>query len=230
MRAASAIRSGAATPGSFCAFSAFSSWSPRSTQRDQPAVRAVDDQRLQHARRRDAEELRDLGDGARAGGGDLAHRGRQPRQRGARRGAGGLGELEIRGVVVGVGEHDRVLAGIGEHVEFLRGAAADRAGVGMHGAEAQPQAREDRGVGVVHLPVALGERGLVGMEAVGVLHDEFARAHDAEARADLVAELGLDLVEVDRQLAVALQLAARQVGDDFLVRRARAPCRDRGGP
>ena len=44
-------------------------------------------------------------------------------------------------------------------------------------------------------------------------------AHHAETRADLVAELGLDLVEVHRQLAVALQLAARDVGDDFLVRR-----------
>ena len=37
---------------------------------------------------------------------------------------------------------------------------------------------------------------------------------------DLVAELGLDLVEVDRQLAVALELAAREIGDDFLVRRS----------
>ena len=55
------------------------------------------------------------------------------------------------------------------------------------------------------------------MEAVGVLHHELARAHHAEARADLVAELGLDLVEVDRQLAVALELAARDVGDDLLV-------------
>jgi hypothetical protein len=41
---------------------------------------------------------------------------------------------------------------------------------------------------------------VIGMEAVGVLHQELARAHDAEARPDLVAELGLDLVVVDRQL------------------------------
>jgi hypothetical protein len=44
------------------------------------------------------------------------------------------------------------------------------------------------------------------VERIGVLHQEFARAHHAEARADLVAELGLDLVEVDRQLLVAGQL------------------------
>jgi len=34
------------------------------------------------------------------------------------------------------------------------------------------------------------------VEGVGVLHDELARAHDAETRAGLVAEFGLDLVEV----------------------------------
>jgi hypothetical protein len=46
------------------------------------------------------------------------------------------------------------------------------------------------------------------MKGVGILHDEFAASHDAEARADLIAELRLDLVEIDRQLAVALDLAA----------------------
>src|SRR5690606_2031880 len=44
-------------------------------------------------------------------------------------------------------------------------------------------------------------------------------AHHAEARADLVAELGLDLVETRRQLLVAGQLVAREVGDDLLVGR-----------
>ena len=58
-----------------------------------------------------------------------------------------LGKLEVRGVVVAVGEDDRVLARVGEHVEFLRRAAADGAGVGVHGAEAQAEAREDRAVG-----------------------------------------------------------------------------------
>jgi len=60
------------------------------------------------------------------------------------------------------------------------------------------------------------------MEGVGVLHDELPCAHDAEAGTDLVAKLGLDLVEVERQLLVALDLAAEQVGDDLLVGRADA--------
>ena len=58
------------------------------------------------------------------------------------------------------------------------------------------------------------------MEGIGVLHDEFARAHHAEARPHLVAEFGLDLVEVDGQLAVAAQFAARDVGDHLFVGRA----------
>ena len=131
-----------------------------------------------------------------------------------------FGHLEVGGVVVAVGERDRVLARVREHVEFLRRAAADAARVRAHGAELELQALEDRGVGAVHGLVTLLERGVVEVERVRVLHRELARAHHAEARPDLVAELGLDLVEIDRQLAVALQLAARDVGDHFLVRRA----------
>ena len=45
-------------------------------------------------------------------------------------------------------------------------------------------------------------------------------AQEAPARPRLVAELHLHLVEVLRQIAVAADLAARDVGDDLLVRRA----------
>ena len=60
------------------------------------------------------------------------------------------------------------------------------------------------------------------MERIGVFHDEFAPAHQSEARTDLIAKLGLYLVEVDWQLLVAVQLIARQVGDDLFVSRANA--------
>ena len=108
---------------------------------------------------------------------------------------------------------------VGQHVEFMRGAAADGAGVGVDRAELQAQAGEDARIRVVHRLVGLAQALGAEVEAVGVLHQELARAHHAEARADLVAELDLDLVEVDRQLAVTAQLAACDVGDDFLVRR-----------
>ena len=105
-------------------------------------------------------------------------------------------------------------------MELVRGRAANGAGVGVYGTEAQAQTGEDTLVGAVHVPV-LGIQAIgVDMEAVGVLHQEFARAHHAEARADLVAELGLDLVDGQRQLLVGLQLIAGEVGDHFLVGRA----------
>ena len=55
------------------------------------------------------------------------------------------------------------------------------------------------------------------MEGIGILHQKLAGAHDAEPRTDLVTELGLYLVVVDRQLLVAAQFATCDVGDDFLV-------------
>ena len=107
-------------------------------------------------------------------------------------------------------------------MELVGGVAADAAGVRLHGPEVQAAALEDAAVGRVHDLVGLGQGVVVQVEGVGVLHQELARPHDPEARADLVAELGLDLVEVDRELLVAAQLVARQVGDDLLVGRAEA--------
>ena len=83
-----------------------------------------------------------------------------------------------------------------------------------------PRRREDARIGVVHVAVFALQVRVVRVEGIGVLHHEFARAHDAEARPDLVAELGLDLVEVERQLAVGADFPARDVGDDFFVGRA----------
>jgi hypothetical protein len=98
----------------------------------------------------------------------------------------------------------------------MRAGAADRAGVGGDGAEFKAEAREDARVRVVHVPIFALQVLEAGVEGVAVLHHELAPAHDAEARAAFVAELGLDLVEVHRQLAIALEFRARQIGDDLL--------------
>ena len=55
------------------------------------------------------------------------------------------------------------------------------------------------------------------VEGIGILHQEFAATHDAEARAHLVAELPLDMIEVARQLLVGLDTLAEDVGDHLLV-------------
>ena len=98
----------------------------------------------------------------------------------------------------------------------MAGIAADGAGVGLHRAEAQAEASENAHVGLVHRGVGFRQRLLPEMERIGILHQELARAHDAETRTDLVAELGLDLVEIDRQLLVAFQLVAGVIGNHFL--------------
>ena len=81
--------------------------------------------------------------------------------------------------------------------------------------EAQP--REDPLVGLVVELVAVVQPGLVDVERVAVLHDELADADQPAARARLVAELGLEVVDDQRQLAVALHEVAQQVGDHLLV-------------
>jgi hypothetical protein len=132
----------------------------------------------------------------------------------------GFGFLDVRGVVGTVAEDDIVFAGLGQYVEFVGAGAADGAVVGLNRAELQAQAGEHVAVGLVHAVVGDLQGRLVGVERIGVLHDELAAAHQAEAWADFVTELGLDLVQVDRQLLVAAQLVAHQIGDHFFVGRA----------
>ena len=105
-------------------------------------------------------------------------------------------------------------------MEFLRHIAADAATIGLDCPEFEAHAREYPGIRVVHGHVALVQACLVRVERIGILHQELARAHHAKARPDLVAELGLDLVEIHRQLLVAAQFLTRDVGNDFLVRRS----------
>ena len=102
-------------------------------------------------------------------------------------------------------------------MKFVGDVAADGAGVGLHRTEIHAQSGKDAGVGSVHELVGFLQRRLVGMEGIGVLHQELARAHDAEARTYFVAELGLYLVIVHRQLLVAAQFTSGDIGDDLLV-------------
>jgi len=141
------------------------------------------------------------------------------RSRARRGGRQRLGKFNVGGILrTGRrAEGDGVFARIGKYVKLMRAGPADRAGIGCHGAELQAEAGEDAGVGFVHVLVFALQIGERSMERVAVLHQKLAAAHDAETRTDLVAEFGLDLVEMTRQLAIALDLAAHHVGDDFLV-------------
>ena len=104
----------------------------------------------------------------------------------------------------------------------MAGGAADRTAVGFHGHRLQSAAAEDAPVGAVHGGIGLAQRGFVGVEGVGVLHDEFAPPHQTEAGADLIAELGLNLIKIHRQLPVGTQQVCRQGRDHLLVGGAEA--------
>ena len=115
-----------------------------------------------------------------------------------------------------VEEHLR-FAGVGEDEEFMAVLAADGARLGAHRHGLQPHAGEGLQIGHEHLVVGM-LAGLAGqVEGIGVLHQELAAAHDAEARADLVAELPLDVIEVARHVLVGLNTLAEDVGDHLLI-------------
>ena len=79
---------------------------------------------------------------------------------------------------------------------------------------------EDATVGVEHGVVRGIEPVFVEVEGVGVLHRELAQPLQPRARAHLVAELGLNLVERHGQVAVGARVDAEEGGDHLLVRRA----------
>ena len=126
-------------------------------------------------------------------------------------------QLNVRCIVRGVGEDHIVFTALRQHLEFVRGATADRTGVGLYGAEIQPHAAEDFAVGRIHCIVGFLQGFLRSMERVSIFHQEFAGTHDAETRTHFVAELGLDLIEVQRQLFVRAQLVTNQVCNNFFM-------------
>ena len=129
----------------------------------------------------------------------------------------GDGPLLVGGVgAVATGE-DQVFAGVGGHHELLAGGAADGAAVGLDRHGPQAAAAEDAPVGLVHGAIGGLQAGLVGVEGIGVLHDELAPPHQAKPRPDLIAEFGLDLIEIHRQLPVGAQQIRRQGGDHLLM-------------
>ena len=186
-------------------------------QHDELALVVLAGERLHGGGFRDAQELGELGDGVHAGRGHLLHLGHIV-DRGASQ---ALAHLVACGVTA-IAVHERGLAGLGKRMELAGDRAADLAGIGLHGAELKAATRADALVGRVHPVVLLLQRFLRVMEAVAVLHDELAAAQQAEARTDLVAELRLDLVHVQRQLLVGAQLGAHERGDELLMGGAEA--------
>ena len=112
---------------------------------------------------------------------------------------------------------DPVLAGFGQYHEFVGITSPNGAGIRFNGPEFQTASLKYSIVSLVHgLVTAVGPR-LIHVKAVGVFHDEFAAAHNPETGADLIPELGLDLVEINGHLFVGMNLFSHQVRNHLFV-------------
>ena len=130
-----------------------------------------------------------------------------------------VGRLDQRLLVPYLVIEDLALAGVGEHDEFMAQLAADRPGVGAHRNGFQPHPVEGARVGDQLAQIALAPARLVEIEAVGVLHQEFAPAHHAEARAHLVAKFPLHMIEHRGQVPVALHVVAEERSEHLFIGR-----------
>ncbi len=133
-----------------------------------------------------------------------------------------FGTFDVGGVRAVFAIDDRLLAGLRQHHELMRRGATDQPGVGFHRTEGKAAAREDAVVRVVHFLIIQSGSGFIPVEAVRIFHDEFAAAHQSKAWTDLVAEFGLDLIEIQRHLPVGANFPAEEIGDHFLVCRPEA--------
>ena len=90
--------------------------------------------------------------------------------------------------------------------------------IALHHHRFNAHATVDAEVGVVFFLVVTVEVFLAGVETVSILHQEFADTDKTTAGAGFVTVLGLELVEHHRQLLVAVEHVAHEVGHGFFVR------------
>src|SRR3546814_7309364 len=81
---------------------------------------------------------------------------------------------------------------------FRSGVAANGAGIGLHGTEGQSQAGENAHISLVRRRVGFGQRLLAQVKRISILHQEFARAHHTETRADRSEEYTSELQSLMR--------------------------------
>ena len=101
--------------------------------------------------------------------------------------------------------------------EFMSDLTAHNAGIALHHHRFNAHATVDAQIGVVFFLVVTVQVFLAGVETVGILHQEFANADKTAAGTGFVTVLGLELVEHHRQLLVAVEHVAHQVGHGLFV-------------
>ena len=117
---------------------------------------------------------------------------------------------------------DLALTDFGKGGELMGVAAADGAGVRLDRPEGQAASGKDLFISLVHDPVTFVQSGVIPVEGVSILHDEFTAAHQSESGAGFVSVFCLDLIEVHRQLTVGRDVVSDDISEDLLVSRPEA--------
>ena len=110
-------------------------------------------------------------------------------------------------------------AGIGQHQKLMSVITTNRPGIGPHRNGLQPHALI--GAQVTHqVAIVCMQRIFLGdVKIVAILHQEFAPPHHAETRADLIAELPLDVIQCQRKVLVRRHVAAEDICNQLFIRR-----------
>ena len=130
------------------------------------------------------------------------------------------GDLRVGGVAAARAKQAGIFPMLRQEYELVSVAAAHSAGIGQGGHRRHAAALEHARVGVIHLAVGDVQPVEVSVEGVEVLHRELPQADEAAARAGLIAELLLYLVDQEGEVAVGADVPFEQLYDDLLVRRA----------
>ena len=95
-----------------------------------------------------------------------------------------------------------ILTGIGKHHKFMGETAADGSRISFDSSERQAAPFKNTLIGVIHFLIRSFRPLFCCIETVPILHNELTAAHESETGPDLIPELGLNLVEIDRQIPI----------------------------
>ncbi len=120
-----------------------------------------------------------------------------------RRAAHAFRHFHIGSVVAAVAEYERILASLGHEHKLMRYAAAHHARIRLEIYKIlKTYASEYAVIGVIHPLVIFIQVLLRRVKRISVLHSELAHSDKSSARARLVSELGLYLIDHKRQLSM----------------------------
>src|SRR5439155_24455082 len=120
-------------------------------------------------------------------------------------------------VIAVLAVHVLVLTDLGEDQELVVEPSPDLSGISLDHHVAEPTPIEDPPVRVLHRAVGPRQPLVVPIEGVRVLHQELAGTQEPEPGPELVPVLPFGLVEGDREVLVAGELAGDERGHDLLL-------------